>query len=92
MEWNHVGSTLQLISNSTTLPHLVTLFLFVTKPLTKGRRFAERNFGKNGEPTLTENLEAPQNIRKSIFGFRHGGWVHDEGQGVMIAEHIFEWK
>jgi hypothetical protein len=35
------------------------LFLFVTKPLTKGRRLAERNFGKNGEPTPKENPEAP---------------------------------
>jgi hypothetical protein len=36
-----------------TLPHL-------NPPLTKGRRLAERNLGKNGKSTPTKNPEAPK--------------------------------
>ena len=60
MEWNHVGSTLQRITNSTTLPHL-------NPPLTKGRTLAERNFGKNGEPTPTENPEASKKKSRKVY-------------------------
>jgi hypothetical protein len=68
VEWNHVGFTLQLVANSTTLPHL-------NPPLTKGRRLAERNFGKNGEPTPTENPEAPNYVK--IYNTQ-GRWENDE--------------
>ena len=44
--------TLHLVANNTTLPHL-------NPPHTKGRRLAQRNFRKNGEPTPPENPEAP---------------------------------
>ena len=60
MEWNHVGPTLQLGANSTTLPLL-------NPPLTKGRRLAERNLGKNAEPTPTENPKAPSLFTPYFF-------------------------
>jgi len=40
VDWEQVGSTLELIAMSTTLPHL-------NPPLTKGRRFAEWIFENN---------------------------------------------
>ncbi len=82
VEWNHVGFTLQLVANSTTLPHLVTLFLFVTKPLTKGRRLAERKLGKNGEPTPMLNPEAP---KKKMFPC---SWINKRGNGRSVLTRV----
>ncbi len=65
VEWNHVGSTLQLVVNSTTLPHL-------NPPLTKGRRLTERNFEKNGNPTPTENPEALKKLSHTVGIFPKG--------------------
>ena len=54
----HYNLTLYPTCTANLRPHL-PIAAWRLVPLTKGRRLAERNLGKNEETTLTENPEAP---------------------------------